>query len=110
MVRDYKLKYLSSYEMIQFEQERGGPDAEAIQKLFREKKTLPSDLIVRLVKKAIASCGVRRFIIDGFPSCVEDIDEFQRELTSREIDFYGFMYIKIPERKMIESGIEAKSL
>ena len=78
MVRDYKFKYLSSYEMINFEQERGGPDADQILKLFREKKTLPSDLVVRLVKKAIASCGVRRFLIDGFPSTVEDIQEFKK--------------------------------
>lgn len=78
MIRDYKFKYLSSYDMVQFEQERGGPDAELIMKLFKEKKNMPSDLIVRLVKKAIASCGVRRFLIDGFPNSVEDVYEFDK--------------------------------
>jgi hypothetical protein len=34
---------------------------------------MPSDLIVRLVKKAIASCGVRRFLIDGFPNSPQDL-------------------------------------
>lgn len=59
--------------MVQFEQERGGPDADLIFKLFKEKKTMPSDLIVRLVKKAIASCGIRRFLIDGFPNSIQDV-------------------------------------
>ncbi len=66
---------------------------------------MPSDLIVRLVKKAIASCGVRRFLIDGFPNSVQDVTEFDRELTSKEIDFYGYLHIEISEKKMIQSGI-----
>lgn len=70
---------------------------------------MPSDLIVRLVKKAIASCGVRRFLIDGFPNSVDDVLKFDKELSEKEIDFYGYLHIEISEAKMISSGIEAHS-
>lgn len=59
--------------MVEFEQERGGPDAEIIKKAFKEGTYLTSELKVRLIKKAIASVGIRKFIIDGFPDNVEDI-------------------------------------
>ena len=42
MVRDFKFKYLSSYDMIQFEQERGGPDAQAISEIYKKNQTMPS--------------------------------------------------------------------
>ena len=59
--------------MVQFEQERGGRDAETIKNIFLEKKHIPSQLLVKLMKKAIASYGIQQYLIDGFPATIEDL-------------------------------------
>ena len=41
LVKEYQFRYLSTYDIIQFEQERGGRDAEAIKKIFLEKNHIP---------------------------------------------------------------------
>lgn len=56
---------------------------------------ITSDLIVRLLKKAMSYSGCRKFIIDGFPNSVEDILGFEKHINGKEIDFFGYIHIQI---------------
>lgn len=44
---------------------------------MKEGKLVPSDLVVRLIRKAIANNGVRRYLIDGFPRNQENWEKFK---------------------------------
>ena len=59
--------YLSLFEILQFEKERQTSEAEMIKKAIVEKKDFSTELVTQVLKKAIASLGPRRYLIDGFP-------------------------------------------
>jgi len=44
---------------------------------MKEGKLVPSDLTVKLIRKAIAVNGTRRYLIDGFPRNKENWEKFQ---------------------------------
>ena len=58
------------------------------------------------MKKAIASFGIQNYLIDGFPACVDDIEEFN-SIFQDDITFEGYLHINLSEKKLMENGIEA---
>jgi adenylate kinase family enzyme len=82
---------------------KGGPDAEEIRKNIKEGNynsytgtLVHSDLIVRLLKKAIALNGTRRYLIDGFPRNKENMDSFHR-IVGNEVDVRSLIYFECSE-------------
>eukprot|EP00919_Chromeraceae_sp_WS-2016_P058765 GHVR01139697.1.p1 GENE.GHVR01139697.1~~GHVR01139697.1.p1 ORF type:complete len:101 (-),score=8.27 GHVR01139697.1:1465-1767(-) len=93
LLRDYKFKFLSSYDIIQFEQDFDGPDSTLIKKCISEELPFTSELVIRLIKRALASCGPRRFLIDGFPRNINDIHQFDQVFAAEDLDFKQLIHI-----------------
>jgi adenylate kinase family enzyme len=53
-------------------------------------------LIVRLLKKAIALNGTRRYLIDGFPRNKENMESFNR-IVGNEVDVRNLIYFECSE-------------
>lgn len=53
-----------------------------IQKLMREGSIAPSEVTVKLIRKAIESAGNRKFLIDGFPRSEENRTAYERIVSS----------------------------
>ena len=58
------------------------------------------------MKKAIATYGVQRYLIDGFPTTLDELNEFKEQL-SMHVNFQTYLHINTSESKMRESGREA---
>lgn len=108
MVRDYKFKHLSAGDLLREEQEKGGADADEIKKNIKEGNfrihsgtLVKSDLIVRLLKKAIALNGLRRYLIDGFPRNKENMEAFER-IIGHEVDIRNLIYFECSEQCMVD--------
>ncbi len=67
LVEEYRFKHLSTGDLLREEISKGGEMAETIQKYMTEGKMLSSELVVKLLKKGIATYGNRRYLFDGFP-------------------------------------------
>ncbi|CAD8173696.1 unnamed protein product [Paramecium octaurelia] len=68
MVKDYCFFHISAGDLLRAERKKGGPDAEELENIMREGKLVPSDILVKLIKKEIESLGnTGRYILDGFP-------------------------------------------
>lgn len=63
----FKFKHLSEGDLLRSERNRGGPQGQKIGEYMKESKLVPADLAVKVIRKAIAINGVRRYLIDGFP-------------------------------------------
>ena len=60
-----------------------------------------SDLIVRLLKKAIALNGLRRYLIDGFPRNKENMEAFER-IIGHEVEIRNLIYFECSEQCMVD--------
>ena len=67
LVRDYGFKHLSTGDLLREERKNKGELSEQIDQYIKEGKLLPSELVVKLLKKNIEANGKRRYLIDGFP-------------------------------------------
>lgn len=112
LVRDYKFKHLSAGDLLREEQKKGGPVAEEIEKNIKEGKQIDhegtlvsSELIVKLIKKAIAQNGIRRYLIDGFPRDDVNLSSWNSIIGS-EVDARYLIYFNCPEEKMVERIME----
>lgn len=77
LVKDFKFKHLSVGDLLREEKTKGGPTGQEIDRIMKEGKLVPSDLAVKLIRKAIATHGNRRYLIDGFPRNKENWTKFQ---------------------------------
>jgi UMP-CMP kinase len=59
---------------------------------MKETKLVPADLAVKVIRKAIAINGVRRYMIDGFPRNKENWTAFQ-EIMKDEVVVKGLIYL-----------------
>jgi adenylate kinase family enzyme len=68
MVRDFGFQHLSTGDLLREEQKHNGINAELIQDYITAGKLVPSEILVRLVQKAIRDKGSQGvFLLDGFP-------------------------------------------
>jgi adenylate kinase family enzyme len=100
-VRDYKFKHLSVGDLLRAEKGKGGPEGEKIAQTMKEGKLVPSELSVKLIRKAIAINGVRRYLIDGFPRNKENWKVFQ-ETMKEEVVVKGLIYLECTDEVMTE--------
>lgn len=74
MVRDFGFNHLSTGELLRDEQKQNGLNAELIDEYVKGGKLVPSEILVRLVKKNIKKAGSGIFLLDGFPRNSENIE------------------------------------
>ncbi len=58
---------------------------------MKEGKLVPSDLAVKLIRKAIAINGNRRYLIDGFPRNQQNWDKF-KQIMRDEVLVKGLIF------------------
>ncbi|CAD8178010.1 unnamed protein product [Paramecium octaurelia] len=79
MVKDYCFLHISTGDLLRAERQKGGPDAEELENIMREGKLVPSDTLVKLIKKEIESFGnTGRYILDGFPRSQDNWESWTR--------------------------------
>ncbi len=72
---------------------------------MKEGKLVASELAVKLIRKAIAIHGVRRYLIDGFPRNRENWEKFQQILRD-EVIVKGLIYFECTNEVMTKRILE----
>jgi UMP-CMP kinase len=65
---------------------------------------VPSDLAVKVIRKAIAINGVRRYLIDGFPRNKENWTVFQ-QIMKDEVIVKGLIFLECSDNVMTERSL-----
>lgn len=64
-----------------------------IENLIKEGKLVPSDLVVKLLRKNFGRLGNRRYLIDGFPRNNENWEAFKKILKD-EVVFKSLIFFE----------------
>ena len=67
----FDIKHLSTGDVLRAKAREGGPDSDALNRIMRSGKLVPSSLINKYVIEALMSGGVHSCILDGYPRNVE---------------------------------------
>lgn len=91
--------HLSTGELLRQEQEKETEVAQTIRDLLAGGNLVPDPIVVSLVKDAMETItrttGKRNFLIDGFPRCQGNIDEWRR-VFGNEMDLPKMLYFECP--------------
>ncbi|KAJ3672622.1 hypothetical protein LUZ60_007343 [Juncus effusus] len=89
IVTKFGFTHLSAGDLLRAECKSGSEYGEMIENLMKEGKLAPSDLIVRLIQKAMFESRNDKFLIDGFPRNEENRLAFE-EIIKIEPEFLLF--------------------
>lgn len=101
MVRDFGFHHLSTGDLLREEQKHNGINAELIQDYITAGRLVPSEILVRLVKKAIRDKGNGIFLLDGFPRSSDNIEAWDEEIGST-VNIRNMIYFECSEKCMEE--------
>ncbi|KDO72254.1 hypothetical protein CISIN_1g040894mg, partial [Citrus sinensis] len=66
-------RHLSAGDLLEAEAESGSNDGKMIREYKKEGKLVPSEIIVKLLQKAMQESQNKNFVIDGFPRNEENL-------------------------------------
>ncbi|CAI9095499.1 OLC1v1031473C6 [Oldenlandia corymbosa var. corymbosa] len=99
IVQEFGYTHLSAGDLLRDEVKSGSENGAMIHDLMNEGKLVASDVIVRLIVKAIQETDNDKFLLDGFPRNEDNLKAFEN-LTKIEPDFV--LYLDCPEEEMIK--------
>lgn len=91
--------HIGAGDLLRKEIYSGSENGDMIQKLMKEGSIAPSEVTVKLIKKAIESAENRKFLIDGFPRSEENRMAYER-IIGAEPNFV--LFFDCPEEVMVE--------
>jgi len=109
LVRDYHFKHLSAGDLLRAEQDRPGSQyGQLIRDCIKNGEIVPMEVTVALLenamREAIASTGVSKFLIDGFPRKMDQALKFEEIVCpARLVLFYDCPEAEM-ERRLLERG------
>lgn len=85
---EFNLAHLSSGDLLRAEVAKGTPEGEKIHNFIKEGKLVPQEIVIELMKKAIAAVPQKGIILDGFPRSVSQLEEFERTVKPAKFALY----------------------
>jgi adenylate kinase family enzyme len=81
-------------------------ESKMIDQFMKEGKLVPSELLVKLVQKKIESDkSVRKFLLDGFPRSLENVNSW-KAVIGRSINMKYLLFFEVPldvmEQRLLE--------
>lgn len=80
IVERYKTAHLSSGDILRQERAEGSELGEKARSYMDSGALVPDAIIIEMMVKAIAKCGEKGFLLDGFPRTVVQAEELDRAL------------------------------
>jgi UMP-CMP kinase len=78
LVSEYGFVHLSAGDLLRAERDSGSPLGTMIEECIREGNIVPVEVTVQLIKKAMESSPVTKFLVDGFPRNFDNLQGWQR--------------------------------
>mmetsp|Transcript_27450 Transcript_27450/g.37842 ORF Transcript_27450/g.37842 Transcript_27450/m.37842 type:complete len:223 (+) Transcript_27450:14-682(+) len=97
--------HLSAGDLLREERASGSALADMINNYIREGKIVPAEVTVRLLRTAMSQSGGTKFLIDGFPRDMMNLECWQKEMSAiAETQF--LLFLDCPQEIMLSRLLE----
>lgn len=107
IVEHFGYTHLSAGDLLRAERTAGGELADMINTYIKEGKIVPAEVTVRLLKNAMERSGSDRFLVDGFPRDLENLECWKKQMSDiAEVQFLLFLDCptNVMEERLLERG------
>ncbi|KAJ3237094.1 hypothetical protein HDU81_009974 [Chytriomyces hyalinus] len=105
LAKEFKLTHLSTGDLLRAELENGTDIGRKCDALMREGKIVPMDIILGLLKAAIAgNMETPGFLIDGFPRAMDQAIEFEKTIGKCRAVLCFTCPLEVLEQRLLERG------
>lgn len=97
--------HLSAGDLLRAERESGSELAEMINNYIKEGKIVPAEVTVRLLRNAMERSGSHKFLIDGFPRDLHNLECWKAQMSS-VADVQFLLFLDCPHEVMTARLLE----
>lgn len=105
IVEKFGYVHLSAGDLLRAERESGSELAEMINTYIREGKIVPAEVTVRLLRAAMEKSGNQKFLVDGFPRDLQNLECWQSQMSA-VADVQFLLFLDCPEKVMLDRLLE----
>uniref|UniRef100_A0A5B6Z091 adenylate kinase n=1 Tax=Davidia involucrata TaxID=16924 RepID=A0A5B6Z091_DAVIN len=98
----FEFRHLSVGDLLQEEIDSGSENGAMIQDFKKEGKLVPSDVVVKVVQRAMQGSKNKKFLIDGFPRNIENLAAAENIM---KIDPDFVLFFDCSEEEMIRRSL-----
>ncbi len=105
IVDNFGYTHLSAGDLLRAERESGSQLAEMINTYIKEGKIVPADVTVRLLRNAMDKSGSDKFLVDGFPRDMDNLQCWQNNMSDvANVQF--LLFLDCPTEIMVDRLLE----
>ena len=82
IVTDFDYTHLSAGDLLRAERESGSDLAEMINSFIKDGRIVPAEVTVGLLKTAMEKSGKQKFLVDGFPRDMSNLESWQTVMSN----------------------------
>lgn len=99
--------HLSAGDLLREERNTGSELADMINTFIKEGKIVPAEVTINLLRKAMHASGKRRFLIDGFPRKLDNLEAWMEAMGGESV--LGMVLVfdcpeDVMEERLMERG------
>lgn len=98
-------EHLSAGDLLRAERESGSELADMINTYIKEGKIVPAEVTVGLLRKAMDSSNTDKFLVDGFPRDLMNLECWNKEMDS-VADVLFLLFLDCPNEVVVERLLE----
>ena len=99
--KEYKLKHISTGELLREQISKKSPLGEKVKKYLTSGDLAPDNLIIEIIKDTISSKKNNGFIFDGFPRTPKQAEAFDLMLKEKDQSIKTVFVLEVPETELI---------
>lgn len=99
IVDEYGYAHVSAGDCLRAERNSNSADAQLINQYIQEGKIVPVEITVRLLKKAMDASGKKKFLIDGFPRNLDNVNGWF-DVIGETVHVAFVLFLDCPEHVM----------
>jgi UMP-CMP kinase len=101
----FAYEHLSAGDLLRAERESGSELAEMINTNIQEGKIVPADVTVGLLRKAMESSGKQKFLVDGFPRDLSNLEAWDKTMSDIA-DVAFLLFLDCPNDVVVQRLLE----
>lgn len=105
IVDNFGYIHLSAGDLLRSERESGSSLADMINTYIKEGKIVPAEVTVKLLRNAMEKSGGTKFLVDGFPRDIANLECWNANMTSIA-DVQFLLFLDCPNEIMVDRLLE----
>jgi len=107
LVEDYGFTHLSSGDLLRAEVKSQSEVGMMCANLMKEGKLVPMEVTLSLIKKAMKSAPVKKFLLDGFPRALDQAKAFASTIQKPDFVLFFDCPLETMAERLMERGLSS---